>query len=53
MIFLIYVVNKNGTIPSPQRMNVVSYSHVLILVNNLCTFLGLTKILLQLCKGVC
>jgi len=43
IIFLIYVVNMNGTIPNTQRIEVVSYSNFLILVNNLCTFLGLTR----------
>jgi hypothetical protein len=51
IIFLIYVVNKNGTIPSPQRIKVVFYSHVLILVNNLCSFLGLTRYYYNYVKG--
>jgi hypothetical protein len=50
-MFLIYVVNKNGTIPSPQRFKVVSYSHVLILVNNMCAFLGLTRYYCNYVKG--
>jgi hypothetical protein len=51
IIFLIYVVNKNGTIPSLQRIKVFSYSHVLILVNNMCTFLGLTRYYCNYVKG--
>ncbi len=45
------MVNKNRTIPSPQRIKVVSYSHALILVNNLCSFLGLIRYYCNYVKG--
>ncbi len=51
IIFLIYVANKNGTIPSPQNIKIVFHFHVLILVNNMFTFLGLTRYYCNYVKG--